>query len=362
MVNNRWFIIGLLVMLVLVGCEEEASDPTPENTPEPTATTVPSELLIWFEDAALEQSLSSINSSFSTITPILTRQESETFLSTLAEAIDGGEGPDVIIGSLSLLEPLAASRYVVPLDQPELQSLEPFLIPTAFAVGVQDGDLFAFPLQINPSVFYYSAVNDNLSLEAAERIVAHPDFVTTAGWLTPRDGRLLLEDGLNLTQAELGAYFQAVLALNADWSANAVSFLSGEADGYLGRLSELPILRAELGDDLRIGMIPEGATLLAEATVAMVSINAPRQDYNTAHTWLNFVLQPEQEFAQSAGLPPMGAVGVEDELLSQGQAFIRNAEVIPVSFYPQLDQLNDLLAQVIAQTITPEDAAAAFFE
>ncbi len=352
-----------------------------ENTPEATAEARPASLEIWYADPSLAPALEATLADFERAQPHITLslmlQEAQTFRQMIRDSLDGGAGPDMILGDATLMANLAASGHLTDLSEREVQMMELGPARAAYQTLWLDNRPYGLPFLLSVPLIYQNTSLTDREIQDYDAFVAAaeahgaqipPSFWQTSPWLDViNQTQPILQNGqVNTTVDGFAAYLERLLTLQqldgVMFGTSYEPFINGEVGLLVGGLADYGTLQAALGDDLRFMDMRLAADnpglVLADVRLMMLSINATQASLDAGYLLMAYLMQQEQQrmLTQESGWLGYAAPSPVLQVVSPlGVPALPEAHL---GFYTRtLPQYETALAQVLAGVRSPQEAA-----
>lgn len=303
------------------------------------------------------------------------------------EAFADGSAPDVLIAPSRALVDLVEAEAVLPLSGDDLQ---PYLEVAQNTVRYQDV-FYARPLTIETQALYINrnqvqnapaTYDDWLSQLQQGTTAIFPEQFTQTAWGWSAFDALAIDDFEQLTISPEGAqawftWFSTADSLQTVSTSNSQfrrvqQFTSGEAAYLVGSTTLLDEIAEEMGDEFQVVLFPSGiageSRPLLTSRAAFFNPNMDSETLALAKGFVDFLNTNEEQerlVTQTNWLSANAATAdfVNDdparaEMLLQA----RNGFILQETNDNRLfvNSINTVINQLLADRITPEDAAAEF--
>jgi len=210
---------------------------------------------------------------------VLTSVEAGDLFTQYRQAVQNGEGPDLLLISSEYAGRLASAELVSNVDDMVDPSFLQRYIPNVPEAMRFEGNLYGLPIMMDTIALYYNAnlvseppvdLGDLLSQIGPDRQVALPySPFSIAHWgITAFGGRLFdVEGNLTITDGRFEEWLQWLresgdqpgMVLTRDQTAAAALFTQGEAIYFVGERAMLGDLQEQLGETrVRVAPLPAG--------------------------------------------------------------------------------------------------------
>lgn len=386
------------VILVLISLLLFVSFSACTNSSDQDSSGLQGNLLVWHnwpnpESTLITELVERFESAHPGVTVVVEYVSSRDLDQRYMTSVSSGLGPDVIIGpELFLIRDLVDADLLLDLSTKDLHTDN--LLSQAVDALWLDDTLYGIPFAAYTSVLYYNkelvetparTLSELITESQSGQIVALPiDFYhaywgirTHGGEVLNEAGQVVVDDGLvawlnwlNSAQAE------PTIILNNVYDDLFESFTSGEVAYFVGNSSDLPDLRAEMGEDVvGVGLLPKrdenpsGSFLEIET----ITINKRTAVPDLALALAEFFVTPghQRQIALSDyGLIPLDQRVRFDRRLSPSTSMMvrqsREAVIIPLAHVETEDILRqvgtDLYIRVLEGVVEPEEGAQELVE
>lgn len=378
----RRYLTFLMIVILLASCAQDDPEPTaPKTTLAPTFTPAPQTLLIWhpFDEpaqTALQKIVTDFIAQNPQITITLEYVDPDALPDQLFEAvIQNGAGPDLIFGPLTWIPRLADQGLLEPIYTDVRRKLTDQL-PEALLTATEYADTdYGVPFAAEFTTLYYNTtlvatvptVFEDFATENGN-IVAAPDFFTLAGLYFDM-GNLLLDaaGGTLVTTSGVESFLTQVqkLAPSFTFTDDYSAFTNGERPFLLASSNEYPTLKAALGDQLAVAILPRiggsaWRTLLIPQIV-MESVNITASSREAAGQFLMYLLSPDAQrsWFENTGQAPVNVAGMEEVQAAWGStlSFGVSAPVFELYNTAIRAGLDEAIRAVVVEGQEPSEAA-----
>jgi ABC-type glycerol-3-phosphate transport system substrate-binding protein len=331
----------LLAFLALSGCSQpDEVEPSPTPVPNSIPIPVPQPLVIWHGLSPLEhEALQHIADRFAETQPDIAIQveahDAAALLPAFEKAVMDGAGPDIVLGPMAWVPPLAEKGIIQPLSSELVQMMADTLpLPVAQSTLFTDTP-YALPISAEFTTLYTNRalvdeppqIWDQVAPAAQQSgLLVAPTFLSASGLYFTSGSRLKSADGTSLaTRPAMERFLTDLQTLagqpGVTFTYDSTAFAQGEAGMLLASSSEFATLHAALGDDLSVAALPrippnQWSTLL-EFTVLMQSLNSTAEAVQATRTFAEFVLSPaiQRVWFEETGHAPVNPSGLAEPSL-----------------------------------------------